>query len=119
MIRIIVSELVSPDLVDSGVLDYPDGVQRHVSMRCSQWGALVEIIDTGYMPLAGILELALEHAKDWSLPEDAEMAVRQSTADLIETFGAGMRAERGDHANNNDPRVRITDAAAITRDPQR
>jgi hypothetical protein len=105
MTRIIVSELVSPDLVDSGLLEYPDGVQRHVSMRCSQWSALVEIIDTGFMPLAGILQLALEQAADWPLPEGEEFAIRQSTADVVETLWAGMRAERGDHANINDPRL--------------
>lgn len=104
MTRIIVSDLVQPDLVDSGLLEYPDGVQRHVSMRCSQWSALIEITSTGYMPLSGILELALEHAKDWPLPEGREIAIRRSTADLVETFRAGMRAERGDHANSNDPR---------------
>ncbi len=113
MSRIYVGALVEPDRKRSGAMEFPDGIERVVTLRCSQWDALLEIIDADFVPLSTILQDSLSHAQEFPSPDGEEMAIREGLEMSIEVYLASKRAEEGAHANVNDPRLRESLAEVI------
>jgi len=106
MTRYRVSDFVKRDSKHPVAIVFPDGVQRIVAMRVSQYRALLDVIEN-FLPLSRILESAIDTSEpEFSLEGGPEVAIREGTLQMIEVCMAGLRSERGDHANDNDPRDR-------------
>lgn len=115
--KIYVRDLVEIDRNRSGSVQFPDGVQRLVTLRCSQWSALHEIVDAEFVPLKTMLQDSLSHTQEFPTAEGEEVAIREGLEMTIEVYLASMRAEFGAHANVNDPRLHNDIALIIEGDP--